>query len=232
MGKKYTEEEIQIITIWYPLVGAKAVAKRLQEKGYKRTYKNIVIKAFHMRLKSPLNHKKNEGSFKKGQTSPNKGKKMTKEVYQKAQTTMFKKGDLPHNTKHDGYISIRSDTKGKKYKYIRIRKGKWVQLHRYVWEQQKGPIPKGMIIIFKDKDSMNCDINNLQMISRAENARRNYNREKVKKTNEKISDKQIVGRLARQKPELKKELFKNPDLLDVARKATILNREIKKITNE
>ena len=93
--------------------------------------------------------------------------------------TRFKKGNLPHNTKHDGAISIRTDSKsGIPYKYIRIAKAKWVLLHRYVWEQYNGQIPKGYIIRFKDGDTLNCAISNLECISRRENMKRNTNYQK------------------------------------------------------
>lgn len=52
--------------------------------------------------------------FKKGNTPVNKGKKMPPHVYEKVKHTMFKKGDLPHNTTHFGepYIHIRKRKNG------------------------------------------------------------------------------------------------------------------------
>jgi hypothetical protein len=94
--------------------------------------------------------------------------------------TEFKKGNEPHNTKYDGCISIRTHKRdNKKYKYIRISKGNWQLLNRYVWEQNNGPIPKGMIIRHIDGDTMNCQISNLKIISKAENLSLNYDREKM-----------------------------------------------------
>jgi hypothetical protein len=45
---------------------------------------------------------------------------------------------------------------------------KWKEKHRYIWEQAHGKIPEGMIIIFLDKNRQNCDLENLAMVSRAE----------------------------------------------------------------
>jgi len=92
----------------------------------------------------------------------------------------YKKGNQPHNTRKDYDISHRKDNKsGITYQYIRLEKGKWVLMHRYIWELQYGAIPKGHIITFRDKDPMNCTLDNLDCISRKEHMSRNYNREKA-----------------------------------------------------
>ncbi|MGP0074877.1 MAG: HNH endonuclease signature motif containing protein [Bryobacteraceae bacterium] len=46
-------------------------------------------------------------------------------------------------------------------------------MSHHVWEQHRGPIPPGHIVVFKDRDRSNCAIENLELISKAENARRN-----------------------------------------------------------
>jgi hypothetical protein len=111
--------------------------------------------------------------FQKGQTPPNKGQKMSKEVYQKVAHTMFKKGTVPPNTQPIGTIHQRRDTGGKMYQYIKLADSKWQLLNRYTWEQHNGPIPKGMVVVYKDGDYMNNDINNLLMITLKENMARN-----------------------------------------------------------
>jgi hypothetical protein len=114
------------------------------------------------------------GRIKKGNIPPNKGKQMTPEMYEKCKHTMFKKGQQPKNTyAEDGVISLRHNKRGPVYKYIRLSAGKWKELHRYLWEEAYGPIPKENIIIFRDGDSMNCVLENLQMITKGENAIRN-----------------------------------------------------------
>jgi len=49
----------------------------------------------------------------------------------------------------------------------------WPLYGRYVWEQHHGPIPPKHLVIFKDRDRSNCSIDNLELISMADNARRN-----------------------------------------------------------
>jgi len=111
--------------------------------------------------------------FKKGQAPPNKGQKMSTEVYQKVARTMFKKGTVPPNTQPIGTIHQRKDTGGKMYQYIKLADSEWQLLNRYTWEQHNGPIPKGMVVVYKDGNYLNNDINNLLMITKKENMARN-----------------------------------------------------------
>jgi hypothetical protein len=48
------------------------------------------------------------------------------------------------------------------------KKRQWEEKHRWIWEQANGKIPKGMIIIFLDKNPLNCTLENLAMVSKAE----------------------------------------------------------------
>ena len=61
----------------------------------------------------------------------------------------------------DGYILVKVQDHGKKFE-------KWRQKHRLVWEHHHGPIPPGYIVQFKDGNRQNCNIDNLYMISRAD----------------------------------------------------------------
>jgi hypothetical protein len=86
---------------------------------------------------------------------------------------MFKKGTVPPNTQPIGTIHQRKDTGGKMYQYIKLADSKWEQLNRYTWEQHNGPIPKGMVVVYKDGNYLNNDIDNLMMITKKENMARN-----------------------------------------------------------
>jgi hypothetical protein len=111
--------------------------------------------------------------FQKGQAPPNKGQKMSKDLYEKVEKTMFKKGNKPMNTQPIGTIHQRKDTGGKMYLYIKLADSKWQLLNRYTWEMHNGPIPKGMVVVYKDGNYLNNDINNLLMITKKENMARN-----------------------------------------------------------
>lgn len=115
--------------------------------------------------------------FKKGQVSYNKGKKqkeyMSAAAIRRTKKTRFKNGHLPHNTKSDGAITIRTDRRGVKEQFMRVRLAEWVPLRRQVWEQHNGPIPTGGVVRFKDGNTFNCDISNLELVTRAENMTKN-----------------------------------------------------------
>jgi hypothetical protein len=111
--------------------------------------------------------------FQKGTVPPNKGQKMSTEVYQKCARTMFKKGTIPPNTQPIGTIHQRKDTGGKIYQYIKLADCNWQLLNRYTWEMHNGPIPKGMVVVYKDGNYLNNDIANLLMITKKENMARN-----------------------------------------------------------
>lgn len=230
--KHFLPEEVDLIKKYYPVIGAKLTAKELEKAGYLRTAKSVQAKAFTLKLKSPLHQKVNSGSFRKGNVSHNKGRRMPVHVYEKAKATMFKPGHK-RNVKEVGHISIRKDSGGRRYyKYIKIKDRVWHLLQRHIWEKHHGPIPKGHVITFKDGDSMNCQIDNLEMISMRENARRNVNPEKLSAKWDNPTDAMVIGRLCQFNPSLREKVRNNPELIEIARQQIILNRTIKKNQND
>lgn len=108
--------------------------------------------------------------FKKGSIPANKGKKMSAETYAKSSKTMFKKGNTPQNYRTVG--SERINVNG--YIEIKVKDPRtWKLKHRVIWEQHNGKIPKGMIVIFKDNNPLNCSVDNLMLISKDENLKMN-----------------------------------------------------------
>ena len=103
--------------------------------------------------------------FKKGHKPWNKG---VKGLDIGGKQTQFKKGNRPHNWKPDG--SERIDKDG--FKMIKLN-GKYVHKHRHLWEEKNGPVPKGYVVYFKDGDKENLTIDNLGIITREENMKRN-----------------------------------------------------------
>lgn len=151
---------------------------RLAEK-VNRSETFVVTRLRQLGLTIPkeiIEQRKANSLIKPGNVPKNKGKKMPRAVYNKVKKTMFKKGHLPSTTKWDGCITIRKPHKNRfapAYKYIRLAKGNWLPLHVYRWTQKHGPVPKGHIVIFRNKDTMDCRLKNLKLVSRAENMRRN-----------------------------------------------------------
>lgn len=140
-----------------------------------RTYRSVTIMALIEGLKkSEKFFSQGCCRFQKGYIPANKGKKMSRHQYELASRTMFKPGHLPFNTKKDGDITVRGNYKrGQKYQYIRLSASKWKELHRYIWEQAYGSIPKGYNVIFKDGNIMNCNLENLELVSDKELMARN-----------------------------------------------------------
>lgn len=169
MIKPFTRLEDSYIKNNIEKIGVKAIAKELG-----RTGSYVSRRAKELGLSDLIyNHMLNV-RFKPGNIPFNKGKKMTPEQYKKAKHTFFKKGHLPANTaERDGVIRVRKDNSGREYKYIRLGLGVWELYHKYRWELFRGKIPNGYCLWFKDRNPLNCLLPNLELITRAENLRRN-----------------------------------------------------------
>lgn len=172
---KWTKYEIDYLKENYNKLSAASIAKKLH-----RPISSVFSKAHALGLKKDKaifdNPKPNQTSFKKGNKTWNKGTK----GLTGANRTSFKKGNVPHNTKQIGEIWIRERI-GEKYKWIKTENGAML-LHRHLWEREHGKIPKNHVVIFKDGDSMNCTIENIECISRSEHLKRNSNPAKQSRT--------------------------------------------------
>ena len=168
--KVFPAEIVAYIQANYRGVGPTEMAQRLNSE-FGTTYTPMQIKGYYG------NHKLNSGvtgHYEKGHVSHNKGKKGLR--YAGSEKGWFQKGHEPHNTdpvgtvckKSDGYFWIKQDDKpGAKIK-------NWKQLHIAVWEETNGPVPEGCFVIFKDGDVENVKLENLMLVSRAENAMMNH----------------------------------------------------------
>lgn len=116
----------------------------------------------------------NSGSFQKGHTPWNKGKPMSDETKEKVLRTGFKKGHIPARTKpigterlsKDGYVEIKVSDIPNVSRCVNWRpKQLWIYEQHY---NVKVDTRKEMVI-FLDGDKRNFDIENLMLISRAEN---------------------------------------------------------------
>ena len=179
MKRKWTNEEIEYVKQNYSDKYTKEIAAAINrsERAVYQAAINLNVRKSPEFIKISLEREAEKlkvlgaaSRFKPGNISHNKGQKMSKELYERVKVSMFKKGNEPHNMKYDGHERL--DPKDG-YIYIRISKGKYVLKHRLIWEQHNGPIPKGNIIIFKDKNKYNLNIDNLQMITKRENMQRN-----------------------------------------------------------
>lgn len=110
--------------------------------------------------------------FKKGNIPWSKGKSY--EAGGRSAETRFKKGNKPHTWLPIG--SERITTEGylqRKVTDTGHTSRDWINVHWLLWKERHGEIPPGHIIVFLDRNPRNITIDNLECISRGENARRN-----------------------------------------------------------
>ena len=224
----WTEFELQAIERHYAQHGTKFVDEIIfAHHGWRRGYRNVMQKANKMGFKY---HGPNRGMFRAGFTPHNKGRKMSPELRAKCAPTMFRPGTIPPNTKPKGDdISIRDSKNGKPEVYLRLKPGKWVMLSRHTYESFFGKVPDGYIVYHKDGDPLNCDIQNLDIMSRAQNVRRNHNLVKIMAKHEALTDEYVVWYMKRYKGiELPLEETRDSGLLEIYRKKIEVKRSINK----
>ena len=172
MRGKWTQEEIDILSRLYPNHYAREIAGILG-----RGISSIHCKARALGIESSREKNQRAGyevskspasissRFPKGHTPVNKGKRVSPDTYAKCQPTMFKKGHTPVNHREVGSERINVDG------YIEIKvaePNRWRLKHRVIWEQVNGAIPKGFNVQFKNHNRQDCRIENLYLISQAE----------------------------------------------------------------
>lgn len=126
-----------------------------------------------LQIKSYIkNHKLSTGltgRFEQGHASWNSG---TKGLV-KPNSGNFKTGHAPANRKplysericsKDGFILIKVPEVDPYTGSLTRYKHK----HVWVWEQANGPVPEGMAVAFFDSNKLNCSIENLMLVTRAE----------------------------------------------------------------
>jgi hypothetical protein len=168
-----------------------------------------------------------ETRFTKQMPGWNKGKKqsdyMSPEKIERTKATRFKKGQDPHNTvpigterfSKDGYIEVKvrhlkdGDANNKNFEFKQ----------RIIYEKHFGPIPKGMIVEFLDRDKLNFEPSNFVLKSRKENLLQNT-----------MCDQSIVKRfLGVKEPLLVQQIIQDmPAIIELKRNTIKLNQKINK----
>ena len=165
MARRFPKEVHEFIAANYVGVGPTEMTGRVNaEFGTNYTVKQLQNFYKRRRLDSGLT-----GRFKKGHVSPNKGNKGR--CFVGCEKGWFKKGRAPHNKmpigtvckKHDGYL----------WRKIGESSREWKQEHLLVWEAANGPLPNGCLVGFKDGNKENVALENLMLLTKAENAQLN-----------------------------------------------------------
>ena len=159
---RYTQEEKSFLIEYMP----GRIASEVVEEFIKKFGKTISVSQIRSFRKNNKINCGRDTRFKKGSVPANKGKRLSPEVYKKLSKTMFKKGHSPQNYRPVGSERVNVDG------YIEIKiadPSKWDLKHRVVWEESNGKIPAGMNLIFKDNNPLNIKLDNLMLVTRAEN---------------------------------------------------------------
>lgn len=160
MKYNYSEENVKFLVENVKGISHKELTKRFNDR-----FNTNLSESALANMKRKLNLTNDiYTKFKKGQTSWNKGRKMSTEQYEKCKRTMFQKGNSS-NARPVG--DERIDIDG--YTYIKVKQpNKWVLKHRWLYEKEKGKIPKGYNLIFADGNKQNLNLDNLILVSNSE----------------------------------------------------------------
>lgn len=114
------------------------------------------------------------GRFRKGQSSPTKGKPqkewMSEEGIRKSQKTRFKNGGIPPNHLDVGTEVLTSDG----YYQVKIAEPNvWKLRGRLNYEAVHGEIPDGYVVMHVDGNTTNDDVSNLELMTKSEVMRLN-----------------------------------------------------------
>ena len=174
--KLYADTPNKVIATMIPH-SATSISKKANQMGLKKSKeyirengRTIATAQWKYNKENNLYHKSN---FKKGHVPWCKGQKLSPEHIAKI-TGVFKKGNVPHNTREIGSTRFIND-----YTEIKIKYHKWISLARYNWEQVHGPVSKEMCVFKLDGDKYNDDISNLCLVSRKDLAMLNRNHAKL-----------------------------------------------------
>lgn len=169
--KRWTQAEDDYLRKIYPEMSNEEVAMWLH-----RSKRAVMAHAYILGVhKSPEFAEKQfrKGQFRKGQTPHNKGKSRKYWASPEAEELMAKGQFKPGECRDDnprkrqiGHEKVYADG----YVWIITEHGR-KQKHRVVWEQAHGPIPPDHCVKFKDGNRMNCSLDNLYLVSRADHAR-------------------------------------------------------------
>jgi hypothetical protein len=218
-SKRWTEPELEVLFEYYASHGPQFVSELLSAKGYNRSRRACGITG---RLVG-LEYKGPRMCFQPGHAPINKGRKMKPETFEKCARTMFRQGKLPKNTKPIGTEICRADG----YWWVKTAQpNAWVQKHRLLWEQANGPIPPGMLVIFKDGNPNNICLDNLEIITRKQAVTRNrwgsgpseFSLISGRAAKARLNKMGIGDRAIRQ----------NPELIPIAQAQTILKLKLRK----
>lgn len=109
--------------------------------------------------------------FRRGQAPWNTGRKIGSHPNSRA--TQFKPRSKPPNAAAIGDTRLMDGYLQRKVTDTGYPPRDWKNVHVLLWEEHHGPVPPGHIVVFRDRNRAHIEIDNLELITRAENMRRN-----------------------------------------------------------
>ncbi|MDF3837094.1 HNH endonuclease signature motif containing protein [Cupriavidus basilensis] len=110
--------------------------------------------------------------YRKGEPAWNKGMKGWNKPGNQA--TQFKPGRRSHNQRAIGSERV------SKHGYLQRKvtdtghsKADWIEVHILVWTAANGPVPAGHVVAFRDGNKSHVDLDNLELVARADLMLRN-----------------------------------------------------------
>ena len=162
---RYTQEEKEFLKEYCPGHHYWEIREEFSKRY--RPITDAQVKAFLGNNKIRTGKK---GWFRKGIAPWNKGIRYI--AGGRSEETKFKKGNIPKQHKPVGTTRISKDG----YLEIKIEEpNKWDYIHRIVWREAYGDIPKGYIVVFRDGNKQNLSLDNLACISRSVSMQLNRN---------------------------------------------------------
>lgn len=241
MRKIWTKEENELFVKIYADASLKTMMNHFPGRTQTAIYshaRSLCIGKSEAYMKSPESGRISKANdigfntrFQEGMGGWNKGMKqadyMKPEQIEKTKATRFKKGQDPHNTNEIGSVRVSKDG----YMEIKVRHLKngeannknYELLHRFLYRNHHGTIPKGCNVYFVDGNKRNFEIDNLGLITKGENLIRNA-----------LSDVGIVKRfLGVREPELiGKIMAEMPEIIELKRKSLLVCTKLNKKKKE
>lgn len=177
---RWTDDDVELLRQFYADWPTAWLAPH-----FRRSRQAIDTKASLLGLKKAekiINTADNDGCFRKGMVPANKGLRRPGWAPGRMRETQFKRGERTGQARRN-YRPIGAEMLDKSGNLLRKvsetgdRRKDWRPVHVLVWEAAHGPVPTGHIVIFRPgkrtavADDITAD--HLELVSRAENMRRN-----------------------------------------------------------
>jgi hypothetical protein len=90
------------------------------------------------------------------------------------EATQFKPGNKPHTWRPVGSERVTDDgIRQRKVTDTGCTPRDWKAIHVLMWEAENGPVPRGHIVVFKDRNRERLALENFELVTRQELMRRN-----------------------------------------------------------